>query len=46
MKRLKSNLSQLIEENKEEIIRNRPEMDKIEEKIDQKYTTDRKEHVQ
>jgi Fur-regulated basic protein B len=38
MKKLKSNLSQLIQENKEEMIRNRLEMDKIEEKIDKKYT--------
>ncbi|MEI2663164.1 FbpB family small basic protein [Rossellomorea sp. LJF3] len=45
MKKLKSNLSQLIEENKEEIKRNRREMDKIEEKIDKKYTTAKKEHA-
>ncbi|CAN7395659.1 FbpB family small basic protein [Rossellomorea sp. LjRoot5] len=45
MKKLKSNLSQLIEENKEEIIRNRREMDKIDEKIDKKYTTVKKEHA-
>ncbi|UXH45069.1 FbpB family small basic protein [Rossellomorea vietnamensis] len=45
MKKLKSNLSQLIEENKEEIIRNRREMDKIEEKVDMKYTTAKKEHA-
>ncbi|MCC5802454.1 FbpB family small basic protein [Rossellomorea vietnamensis] len=44
MKKLKLNLSQLIEENKEEIIRNRREMDKIEEKIDKKYTS-KKEHA-
>ncbi|MGG3916357.1 FbpB family small basic protein [Rossellomorea vietnamensis] len=44
MKKLKTNLSQLIEENKEEIIRNRREMDKIEEKIDKKYTV-KKEHA-
>jgi Fur-regulated basic protein B len=44
MKKLKSNLSQLIEENKEELIRNRREMDKIEEKIDKNYTA-KKEHA-
>ncbi|MGG4168053.1 FbpB family small basic protein [Rossellomorea vietnamensis] len=45
MKKLKSNLSRLIEDNKEEMIRNRREMDRIEEKIDKKYTTAKKEHA-
>ncbi|MCR8847432.1 FbpB family small basic protein [Rossellomorea sp. SC111] len=45
MKKLKSNLSRLIEENKKEMIRSRREMDRIEEKIDKKYTTSQKEQA-
>ncbi|PFA67065.1 FbpB family small basic protein [Bacillus sp. AFS015802] len=42
MKKLKANLSQLIQQNKEEILKDRREINKIEEKIEQKYTAIKK----
>ena len=45
MKKLKTNLSQLIEQNKEEILSDQQEIDKIEKKIDMKYTSTNKENA-
>jgi Fur-regulated basic protein B len=45
MKKLKSNLSQLIEQNKEEILKDNRQINKIEEKIDKKYSSTQKENV-
>ncbi|MCA1058791.1 FbpB family small basic protein [Rossellomorea aquimaris] len=45
MNKCKSNLSQLIEQNKQEILRNQQELDKIEKKIDEKYTSNKKEYA-
>lgn len=43
MKKLKTNLSQLIEQNKNEILNDKNEMNKIEAKIDNKYSSAKKE---
>jgi hypothetical protein len=45
LKKLKNNLSLLIEQNKTEILNDKNEMKKIEEKIDQRYTSTKKENV-
>ncbi|MGF3102927.1 FbpB family small basic protein [Rossellomorea sp. DUT-2] len=45
MKKLKTNLSQLIEQNKNEILNDKKEMNKIEAKIDNKYTSSKKENA-
>jgi hypothetical protein len=45
LKKLKNNLSLLIEQNKTEILNDKSEMKKIEEKIDQRYTSTKKENV-
>jgi Fur-regulated basic protein B len=45
MKKLKSNLSQLIEQNKQEILNDIRQINKIEEKIDEKYTSNQKENA-
>ncbi|WP_299736984.1 FbpB family small basic protein [Rossellomorea sp. y25] len=45
MKKLKNNLSLLIEQNKTEILNDKNEMKKIEEKIDQRYTSTEKENA-
>ncbi|WP_282137803.1 FbpB family small basic protein [Rossellomorea aquimaris] len=44
MKKLKTSLSQLIEQNKNEILNDKNEMNKIEEKIDNKYSSTKKEN--
>jgi hypothetical protein len=45
MKKLKTNLSQLIEQNKNEILNDKNKMNIIEEKIDNKYSSAKKEDV-
>ncbi|MGM0750776.1 MAG: FbpB family small basic protein [Bacillota bacterium] len=45
MKKLKNNLSLLIEQNKTEILNDKNEMKKIEEKIDLKHTSTEKENA-
>lgn len=45
MKKLKTNLSQLIEQNKVEILNDKNEMNRIEVKIDNKYTSTKKENA-
>ncbi|MFC7784017.1 FbpB family small basic protein [Rossellomorea sp. GCM10028870] len=44
MKKLKNNLSLLIEQNKTEILNDKNEMEKIEERIDQKHISTEKEN--
>ncbi|MEG9298495.1 FbpB family small basic protein [Mangrovibacillus sp. Mu-81] len=42
---IKKNLQQLIQKNKEQILRDKNAMDRIERKVDLKYIKDEKENV-
>lgn len=45
MKKLKNNLDQLIQRNKEAILNDPKEMNRIEQKIDMKHTSTKKENA-